>query len=433
MTFSPPSRPSPLKGEGATSPPPAKRRDSALDIAIAGAGPVGAACALFLLETGFAASRIRLVDARTRAAAADDSRMIALAHGSAALLARLGVWRDRAEVHATAIEAIHVSQRGRFGRTLITREEHHVPALGYVIRYGDLVNAFDAALAERGLAVVRPFKVERVVPDDGSLALELARGATTAATPTAAQAVTLHARHVVHAEGGLFETQRALSLHRDYAQSALTAFVTPALALTDRLAHTAFERFTEAGPIALLPARTKAGNGYSLVWCGRPDETEARNALGDAAFLDALHASFGDRLGPFAAVGTRRVFPLGLNAVATTARAVSATSAEIAIGNAAQTLHPVAGQGLNLGLRDAFVLAEAMRTHFDHAPALAAAFIAARRLDRAATVGLTDLMPRAFASGFAPTIVARGAALFLLDLLPRARNLLARQMMNGQR
>ena len=396
-----------------------------VDIAIAGAGPVGAACALFLLEAGMDASRIKLVDARTREAAADDSRMIALAHGSAALLARLGVWRDRAEQHATAIEAIHVSQRGRFGRTLITREEHGVPALGYVIRYGDLVNAFDATLAERGLAVVRPFKVERVVPDDGSLALELA-GAATSST-------TLRTRHVVHAEGGLFETQPARALHRDYAQSALTTFVMPALALTDRLAHTAFERFTEAGPIALLPARTEAGNGYSLVWCGRPDETEARNALADAAFLDALHASFGDRLGPFATVGARRVFPLGLNAVATTARAVSETSAEIAIGNAAQTLHPVAGQGLNLGLRDAFMLAEAMRTHFDQAPALAAAFIAARRLDRAATVGLTDLLPRAFSSGFAPTVFARGAALFLLDLLPQARNLLARQMMNGRR
>lgn len=394
-----------------------------VDIAIAGAGPVGAACALFLVEAGFDASRIRLVDARTQAAAADDSRMIALAHGSAALLARLGVWRDRAEPLATPIEAIHVSQRGRFGRTLITREEHGVPALGYVIRYGDLVGAFDAALAERGLEVVRPFKVESIASDDGSLTLELASG----------EAPTLCARHVVHAEGGLFDKQPARALHRDYAQSALTAFVTPALALSDRLAHTAFERFTDAGPIALLPARHGGVSGYSLVWCGRPDETEVRSALGDAAFLDALHAHFGDRLGAFAAVGARRMFPLGLNAVATTARAVSATSAEIAIGNAAQTLHPVAGQGLNLGLRDAFMLAQAMRTHFDDAPALTAAFSAARRLDRAATVGLTDLMPRAFASRFAPTIVARGAALFLLDLIPQARNLLARQMMNGQR
>ena len=394
-----------------------------MDIAIAGAGPVGAACALFLLEAGFAARRIRLVDARPREAAAEDTRMIALAHGSAALLARLGVWRDRAEVHATAIEAIHVSQRGRFGRTLIAREEHGVPALGYVIRYGDLVKAFDAALAERGLAVMRPFKTERIVPDDGALVLELTGGEQKA----------MRARHVVHAEGGLFDMQRARALHRDYAQSALTAFVMPALSLNARLAHTAFERFTETGPIALLPARIATGSGYSLVWCGRPDETEARIALCDADFLEALHASFGDRLGPFKAVGARRVFPLGLNAVATTARAVSETSAEIAIGNAAQTLHPVAGQGLNLGLRDAFMLAEAMRTHFDDAPALAAAFIAARRFDRAATVGLTDLMPRAFASGFAPTKVARGAALFLLDLLPQARNLLVRQMMNGQR
>lgn len=408
-------------------------RDAA-DIAICGAGPVGAACALLLVEAGFPASRVALVGARTRDAAAADDRMIALAYGSATLLARLGVWRDRAEACATPIEAIHVSQRGRFGRTVITRDDYGVPALGYVIRYGDLATAFDAALEASGVAVARPLRVARVTQDADAFALELARPGENDAQDTTGEATmrTMRARYAVHAEGNSFDAQAERAVHRNYDQSAVTAFVV-ADGASDRLAYTAFERFTEAGPIALLPARQDQRFGYSLVWCGRPEEAEAHMALSDAQFLDALHTSFGDRLGRFTAVGMRRNFPLGLNAVAAVARASSPRSAEFAIGNAAQTLHPVAGQGLNLGLRDAFALATAMRDHFDDAHTLVATFTAARRIDRAATVGLTDFMPRVFASRLWPVVAARGGALALLDLFSPARNLMARQMMNGRR
>ncbi len=412
--------------------PPRAMPEREVDLVVCGAGPVGAACVLFLRERGIAASRIALVDARTREAAAADDRMIAISHGSATLLSRLGAWRD-VEPRATAIETIHVSHRGRFGRTVIDRDDYGVAALGYVIRHGDLTQALDAALTRRGVEVRRPLRVTAIEPqgDDLHVAMTDAHGAPT----------TLVARHAVHAEGGLFDRQQRRAVHRDYEQTALTSFVTlaqPAEATT----HTAFERFTDAGPIALLPARQaradgRVEEGYALVWCGRPDDAALRMALPDDAFLDALHAAFGDRLGAFATVAARFAYPLGLNAVAQPATLRSATSAEFAIGNAAQTLHPVAGQGLNLGLRDAHALAsliaEADRAVDFSAAALVARFVASRRVDRAATVNLTDAMPRIFASGLAPLALGRGLALALLDASTPLRDVFARQMMNGRR
>jgi 2-octaprenyl-6-methoxyphenol hydroxylase len=247
---------------------------------------------------------------------------------------------------------------------------------------------------------------------------------------------------VIHAEGGLFDTQQRRAIHRDYGQSALTSFVTLAEAPSDALAATAFERFTDDGPIALLPAVDaqpdgRERRGYSLVWCGKPDDAAARTALSDDRFLDALHAAFGDRLGHFASVGARRTFPLGLNAVDRPARARTPHAAEFAIGNAAQTLHPVAGQGLNLGLRDAHELADLLvqdlRDPAQDVTALTARYIAARRADRATTVNLTDFMPRVFAHPLAAVAVGRGLTLALLDVARPLRGLFARQMMNGRR
>lgn len=417
-----------------------------VDVVICGAGPVGAACALFLRERGVAASRIALFDARTREAAAADDRMIAISHGSATLLARLGAWRDGVEARATAIETIHVSHRGRFGRTVIDRRDYDVPALGYVVRHGDLTEALDAALMRAGLAVHRPSRVTTIEPVAAGLAVQYTGPVDDGSVPTATSLTT---RHGVHAEGGLFDGQAPRAIRRDYGQTAITAFVVPAEPPTPSLARTAFERFADHGPIALLPATERPSDGpgghsrgYSLVWCGRPDDVAARMALSDAAFLTALHEAFGDRLGPFGSVGARRSYPLGLNAVAETARVRSATAVEFAIGNAAQALHPVAGQGLNLGLRDAHdlavvlagaLVAETVDPGAADAPALARRYVASRRLDRAATIGLTDWMPRVFASPLAPVAATRGWTLALLDVAKPLRGAFARQMMNGRR
>ena len=407
-----------------------------VDLAICGAGPVWAALALFLCERGVAPDRIALIDARSADAAAADDRMIAISHGSATLLARLGAWRPGVAPRATAIESIHVSHRGHFGRTVIDRHDYGVPALGHVIRHGDLTQALDGALARRGIVVRRPLRVTTIDVDGDGLRVGLAtdRGAVETNALT-----TLHA---IHAEGGLFDGQQRRAVHRDYGQTAVTTFVTLRDPPSATLAATAFERFTDDGPIALLPSSEPRADGamrsgYAVVWCGKPDDAAMRAALGDEAFLDALHAAFGDRLGRFATAGARRTYPLGLNAVAAPARMRSTTAAEFAIGNAAQTLHPVAGQGLNLGLRDAhdlsLLLANALRSGSPDASTLVARHAAGRRADRAATVNITDAMPRVFASALSPLVIGRGLTLALLDVVPPLRGLFARQMMSGRR
>ncbi len=396
--------------------------DVDVDVAIAGAGPVGAAFALFLRERGVPADRIAILDARDADAAVADDRLIAISQGSAVLLARIGAWRDGEDPRAAAIRTIHVSHRGRFGRTVIDAADYGVAALGHVIRHGDLTRALDAALARSGIRVRRPARVAVVEAIDDHARAIVDDGAV------------ITARDVVHAEGGLFDAQQRRAIHRDYGQTAVTTFVTLIEPASDALAATAFERFTEHGPIALLPAFDGQRRGYAVVWCGTPDDSAARAALPDAAFVAALHAAFGDRLGRFAATAPRRSYPLGLNAVDRPARALSTSAAEFAIGNAAQTLHPVAGQGLNLGLRDAHALAALLaRPEPGGADERVARFIASRRADRAATVNLTDFMPRVFASTWSPVVQARGLTLALLDVVKPLRGMFARQMMNGRR
>lgn len=397
---------------------------SAVDVLIAGAGPVGAACALFLAERGIATDRVLLVDARPRAELPGDERMIAVSHGTALLLERLGVW-PLAQPHATPITTIHVSHRGHFGRTLIEANEHGVPALGHVIRHADLVRVFDGVLADRGFVVRRPARIVGVDDGESHASVTLDDGV-------------VEARFVVHAEGGLFDGQAKRAVHRDYGQTAVTSFVTLARDPGPVLAHTAFERFTEHGPIALLPARLPGDDGapragYALVWCCRPEEAAMHAAAPNAAFVEALGAAFGRRLGAFATATPRRTFPLGLNALKDSARVRGTNTAEFAIGNAAQTLHPVAGQGLNLGIRDAHALAAVIATRDASAATRVSRFESDRRLDRAVTVDLTDLMPRLFANDFAPAVWMRGAALGVIDAIRPLRDVFARQMMNGRR
>ena len=385
------------------------------DLIICGAGPAGAALALLLAEYWPDVARITLIDHRDPAPAADaprDARLIAISQGSRSTLERLGAWRDAS---ATPIERIHVSHRGHFGRTLINRDDYGVPALGYVIAYADLVAQFDGARAAQRFTTIQPARVDAVQTVDDHVEVRLADGRT------------LQARYAVHAEGGLFSAQERRSRHRDYGQSALTAVVRATLPQPG----VAWERFTEAGPIALLPLRQGAASpaaAHALVWCGNAADTERRQHADENAFLHELHNAFGDRLGRFVSVEARHSFVLGLNA---TEQPVDGRV--FAIGNAAQTLHPVAGQGMNLALRDACSLAATLRSHFSDAPACAAAYIQARRFDRRATIGITDLLPRVFASRLTPLIAARGAVLTLLDLVPQTRHWMARQMMEGQR
>ncbi len=226
----------------------------------------------------------------------------------------------------------------------------------------------------------------------------------------------LRAAVVVQAEGGLFGEQAAKAQQRDYQQTAIIAQVNTSAPV----AHRAYERFTSEGPLALLPQ----DDGYSLVWCARPASAQELLALDDAAFLARLGATFGERLGRFTHATRRLAFPRGLNAGA------SGSARTVAIGNAAQTLHPVAGQGLNLGLRDASELARLLAR--DASPHALAQYAARRQQDRGLTVRLTDTMARIFAndSALQPLL---GLGLAAIDVAAPARAALAQMMMYGRR
>lgn len=299
------------------------------DLAIVGAGPVGLALAGWLARRSATQhASIALLDAREPAASANDPRAIAVSHGSRVLLDTLAWPAD-----ATPIEHIHVSQRGHFGRTLIDRDEHDVAALGYVVRYGSLVQALAGA--------VRGTRVDWLTSTTARAPQQDADGVTlTLDGPQGAR--TLRARVVINAEGGLFHEQQAdAGKHRrDYGQTAIVGTVT----VSAPRPNVAWERFTHEGPLALLPLGGPRQAEYALVWCCTPDEAARRAALPDDAFLRELGRAFGERMGAFVAIAGRASFPLGLTAAQTLVNGRVAI-----VGNAAQTLHPVAGQGSTSG------------------------------------------------------------------------------------
>ena len=376
---------------------------STFDLAICGAGPVGMALAALLVQRGSRAAGIALLDAKSLEQARRDPRTIALSHGSRQILEEAGAW----PVAATPIHQIHVSRRGQFGRSLMDRSEHGVEALGYVARYGAVVSALADVCERLGVTSLRPALVTASGEDGDGVSVQIDQ--TGAAS-------SLRASLLVQAEGGLFGQQPERAVSRDYGQSAIIAHVRSSAPIS----HRAYERFTDEGPLALLPQ----DDGYALVWCVPPTRAEQLLALDDSAFLARLGAAFGSRLGRFTHTTARLAYPLGLNAQA------GGTARTVAIGNAAQTLHPVAGQGLNLGLRDAAVLARVLAQ--DSNLAGLERYASLRQADRGLTVRVTDTMARIF-TGSAPTQGLLGLALGLLDVVSPARRSLAQLMMYGRR
>lgn len=381
------------------------------DLLIVGGGPVGAMLALALRDSGLA---LHVLDARDAGGLGAGDRTLALSHNARLLLERVGVWEQLASV--TPIATIDISQKGGFGTTQLTAREAGVPALGYVVRYGELQAALDEALVRAGIAVAFGSKVEaiRTTPD---------RALITVRDREARPAEEHAARLVVVADGS---GEVLPEFHRrkiDYRQHALTGLVTAAAMRPG----VAFERFTSDGPVALLPFEA----GYALVWTVATVRTVALLAMDDSEFLAALHGHFGDRVGPFASIALRKSFPLSLQF----ASQVTAQRA-VVLGNAAQALHPIAGQGFNLGLRDAWSLAQMLldtpRADSGSERQLAA-YARARRIDRWAGLGLTHGLVRAFAGGHPLLAATRGLGLTLLDSMPPLKRAFTRTMLNGLR
>lgn len=380
------------------------------DIAIIGGGPVGAALALALRDCKLS---VTVLEARADPSAGP--RPIALSHGSRLLLERLNAWNA---LHATPIHDIHVSQRGGFGRVAISASDVNVPALGYLIDYKELF----LSLSKAARASACDYR-------EGARAVALARAADDWRITYTRDGTTasLTAPVVVVADGGEIEGLAPPKVI-DYAQHALTARISTSLSHR----NVAYERFTPEGPLALLPFHQE----MSLVWTLSPARAEVLKDISPAEFCDALREAFGSRLGEFKNVTQRVCYPLTLRHATTT------TPGVVTIGNAAQTLHPVAGQGFNLGLRDAWELAQLLRGLPKSAPqaltnpttqSALRDYSAQRRIDRSATMAATHSLVHLFSNDFVSLRTARGAGMTLLGSLAPLRNFVARRMIFGAR
>ena len=379
------------------------------DIIVVGAGPVGGAFALALGETDL---RVVLLDTRASGTTLRGDRSLALSHGTRLIFERQGVWSRLAAMPdaVTPITAIDISEARGFGVTRIEAGESELPALGYVVSYAALQAAIDAALTAAGCEVRFGVTVTSV-------------GATSAhATITLAQdGQALAATLAVVADGagtpvaGIDRTKHA------YGQVAVIAKL-----WRDRPhGGVAFERFTSEGPMALLPEN----DHYGLVWTLAQPKADLMLAQPDDAFIAAVAEHFGKRVTGFTRVAQRRSFPLALEY----AKPMVAPRVAV-IGNAAQSLHPIAGQGFNLGMRDAFELAQAVRKSpraMLGSATMLAQFAATRRVDRWAGIGFTHGLTQLFASDMRLLRWPRGAALALLDILPPVKKAFTRAMLYG--
>ncbi len=399
--------------------PAGQPREECYELAIAGGGLVGMSLAVALGRAGISVALIEAGEAQPEGQSEGhtgyDSRPIALSQSSRRILLTLGVW-DSLAASVTPIKRIHVSDRGHFGFARLAAEDCDVDALGYVVAAAELGRSLEAVLRSTdGVRCLRPAIVDDV-QCDGSPTARLSIAAA-GDPPARGLPSRMEATLMVLCDGGRSALRQRLGIgvrERDYGQWGITARVEA------RCAHggVAYERFTAAGPMALLPMQ---GKHCGLVWSMDAGSAERLMALDDEGFLGALREQFGTRLGGFVAAGPRSTFPLHR---ITATRVVGERFA--IIGNAANHLHPVAGQGLNLGLRDAAALAEivagASREGRDLGdPSVLADYARWRRRDQKLVSRATDALVRLFSNRFPPLVAARDLGLLAFDLCPPAK------------
>ena len=379
-------------------------------VVIVGGGPVGFVLALSLQQKGIA---FTMLEAREKGASHQDKRALALSYGTRLVLEKLNVW-DAVEAEATAINTIHISQRGGLGRTKLTASEQNLPAIGYVVSYGALSQALDALLDTSNVLYVAE-------------ATDIQTSATLS-TVTFKQdesLQSLNADLLVVADGGrsLNAIEGITKETKEYGHDALVTKVRAELPHN----NIAYERFTPEGPMALLP---NGERDFSLVWTGKKNKIDQFLTLDDATFLKQLHAAFGDRVGQFLSVEKRMSFPLKLSTLK------PATAPHLAIiGNAAQTMHPVAGQGFNVGIRDAWTLAGLIIKTPEinlGSEEMLKQYSQCRKRDTRGGLLFTDLLVNVFTNDLVGVVSLRGAGLGLLDLFKPAKNLLVDRMSFGK-
>ncbi|MEK9825516.1 MAG: FAD-dependent monooxygenase [Methylotenera sp.] len=382
------------------------------NILVVGGGPVGLVLALLLAKQGLPST---VLEARQQGAANQDTRALALSYGTRRILEKLGVW-DALAQHATAINHIHVSQKGSIGRSLLRAEDYQQQALGYVLSYGALCTELNAQLAKfSAIQFVDEAQVEAIKYDANEAQVRYRRHD---------EVLTCSTSLAVLADGGR-SLEQAAGLQRDtkeYGHDALISKVSAELPHN----NIAYERFTADGPMALLP---NGERDFSLVWTGKKALIEPLLSLSDEAFLEKFHQQFGDRVGRFLSVGKRMTFPLKLSQLVSTD-----TPHLVVIGNAAQTMHPVAGQGFNVGLRDAEALAKQIvaGAHGLGSPEMLAAYRAQRQTDTQKGLMFTDFLVNVFSNDILGMSALRSAGIGMFDVVNPVKRFLVRKMSFGK-
>lgn len=385
------------------------------DLIIVGAGLAGNCLALALKDSGM---NIAIVEAASRQQLRESplgDRALALAAGTVQLLQALGAW-DGVIDKATAIKHIHISDRGHFGKTRLSATEQGVEALGYVIAARDIEEHVADLVEQTTVTRLYETRVAGLMSGNDAINVSLKHQG---------DSLNLSAQLLVGADGGQSTVRKLLEIPQQVTEYSQTALVTT---VQSTLPHhnTAYERFTEQGPLAMLPS---AGKHSSVVWTRSHEQAESLMNSGEAEFLDELQACFGYRLGALKLAAPRRAFPLSL------IRANSMVSGRaVIIGNAVHQLHPVAGQGFNLGIRDVAQLAEMLMKQRENRGDLGAAellnrYAKLRQQDHDKTIGFTNGVVHIFSNDWLPVAALRNTGLTILDHLPFAKQLLTKHAM----
>lgn len=391
------------------------REKTQFDLLIIGGGMVGASLAIALQNSALDIGLIEARSLQSNSQPSYDDRGIALSYGSQRIFQSMGLWPEIAP-YATAIKFIHVSDRGRFGVTRLSAEKEKVPALGQVLTARELGQTLNRRLQQLNrLSLFCPAHITALSQHSDHVEVSLDDGRT------------LTTRLLVAADGRDSTVRRLLQLdawQQQYQQTAVTANIS-----TDRPHQgRAFERFTDSGPMALLPM---SDNRSSLVWTVKNGDEKALLAASDEVFLARLQERFGYRAGRFVRVGQRSSHPLTLMQAD-----MPVQQRIVLIGNAAHSLHPIAGQGFNLGLRDVAVLADLLSDGQDDCGRmqLLHQYQAWRQKDQDQLVRATDKLVRLFSNDLNLLGHLRGGGLAMLDNLPAAKSWLAKRSMGlGQK
>ena len=385
------------------------------DLIIVGGGLAGNCLALALKDAGLNCAIIEANTPEQLANSPTGDRALALAAGTVKQLEHLGVWQG---IHhaATAIKNIHISDKGHFGKTRLSAEKEQVAALGYVIAARDLETHAAKRVTETNTTHYCPARVIGLNADADNIQVTIQQGD---------ESLILTTKLLIGADGGQSSIRQLLNISQHITEYGQTALVTT---ITSTRPHynTAFERFTNSGPLALLPI---ANNQCSVVWTRSTEDAKTLMQASEADFLAELQSCFGYKLGKLSLSAPIRSFPLSL----IRAEKMIANRAVI-IGNAVHQLHPVAGQGFNLGLRDVVQLAEMITAQHQAGSDIGAEdfltdYAKARQKDHNLVINFTNNVIRIFSNDWLPLAAARNVGLTLLDHIPKAKSLLSRYAM----